>query len=63
MFLEFYEDYARKHGWPELRIDTNDKNIPAQAMYLRHDYRIIGVVPAKVFNGICGINLMLLEKH
>ena len=62
-FLAFYENYARKHGWPELRIDTNDKNKPAQAMYLRHGYRVIGIAPAKVFNGILDINLMLLEKH
>ena len=32
-------------------------------MYLRHGYRIIGVVPAKVFNGIRDIRLVLMEKH
>ena len=62
-FLEFYEDYALEHGWPELRIDTNDMNAPAQAMYLRHGFRKIGIVPARVFNGIQGIHLMLLEKY
>ena len=62
-FLDFYEAWAREHGCPELRIDTNDRNLPAQAMYLRHGYRIIGVVPAKVFNGIRDIRLVLMEKH
>ena len=62
-FLDFYEARAREHGCPELRIDTNDRNLPAQAMYLRHGYRIIGVVPAKVFNGIRDIRLVLMEKH
>lgn len=62
-FLDFYESWAREHGCPELRIDTNDQNLPAQAMYLRHGYRKIAVVPAKVFNGILDIRLVLLEKH
>lgn len=62
-FLEFYESFAAEHGCTELRIDTNDRNLPAQAMYLRHGYQKIGTVPAKVFNGIPDINLVLLEKH
>ena len=62
-FLAFYEQYALEHGWPELRIDTNDRNIPAQAMYRKHGYRMIGIVPAKEFNGIPGVSLVLLEKH
>lgn len=62
-FLAFYEQYALEHGWPELRIDTNDRNIPAQTMYQKHGYRKIGVVPAKVFNGILDVSLVLLEKH
>ena len=62
-FLAFYEQYALEHGWPELRIDTNDRNLPAQAMYRKHGYRKIGIVPAKVFNGILDVNLVLLEKH
>jgi len=62
-FLAFYEQYALEHGWPELRIDTNDKNLPAQAMYRKHGYRKIDVVPARVFNGILDVNLVLLEKN
>ena len=62
-FLDFYEQYAREHGCPELRIDTNDMNLPAQAMYAKHDYEKICVLPAGVFNGITGIHLVLLEKY
>ena len=62
-FLAFYERYALEHGMPELRIDTNDRNLPAQAMYRKHGYRRIAVVPAKVFNGIADVNLVLLEKY
>jgi len=62
-FIGFYESYAKEHGCTELRIDTNDRNFPAQAMYLRHGFQKIGTVPAKVFNGIMDISLVLLEKH
>ena len=62
-FLVFYEQYALEHSWPELRIDTNEMNLPAQAMYRKHGYRTIGIVPAKEFNGIPGVNLVLLEKN
>ena len=34
----------------------------ARAMYKKHGYDEIGIVPT-VFNGIPGINLVLLEKH
>ena len=62
-FLDFYEQYARELGCTELRIDTNDMNLPAQAMYIRHGYEKICVLPAGDFNGITGIRLVLLEKH
>ena len=61
-FLAFYEEYARQSGCPELRIDTNVVNKAARAMYRRHGYEEIDIVPT-VFNGIPGINLVLLEKH
>lgn len=61
-FLEFYERYAAEHGCPELRIDTNAKNVLARAMYKRHGYKEIGVIPTD-FNGIPGIELVLLEKY
>ena len=62
-FLDFYERYALENGWPELRIDTNDRNLPAQAMYLKHGFRKIAVMPTKVFNGILDVNLVLMEKY
>ena len=61
-FLDFYENYAREHGWPELRIDTNERNTAARAMYRKHGYEEIGIVPT-VFNGIPETSLVLLEKH
>ena len=60
-FLKYYEDYAMQHGCPELRIDTNARNAVARAMYKRHGYSEIGIVPT-CFNGIEGVQLVLLEK-
>lgn len=61
-FLAFYEVYAAEHGCPELRIDTNARNVVARAMYHKHGYTEIGVIPTD-FNGIPGIQLVLLEKY
>ena len=61
-FVRFYEQYAAEHGWPELRIDTNAGNQAARKMYRRLGYQEISVVPTD-FNGIPGIDLVLLEKH
>ncbi len=61
-FVAFYEEYARAMGCPELRLDTNERNLAARALYARLGYREIAVVPT-VFNGIPDINLVLLEKH
>ena len=61
-FLDFYEKHAREHSCPELRMDTNERNTAARAMYKKHGYEEIGTVPT-VFNGIPGVNLILLEKH
>ncbi|MDD7363387.1 MAG: GNAT family N-acetyltransferase [Firmicutes bacterium] len=61
-FVAFYEDYAREHGWYELRMDTNEKNKRARAMYKKLSYREVDIVPT-VFNGIRGVNLVLLEKN
>ena len=60
-FLEFYEDYALRHGCPVLRIDTNAKNAAARAMYAKHGYIESGVIPT-VFNGIPGVMLVCMEK-
>lgn len=61
-FVRFYEDYARRNGMPELRIDTNERNGKARAMYRTLGYEEIGMVPT-VFNGIPNVNLVLLEKY
>ena len=61
-FVRFYEDYARRNGMPELRIDTNERNGKARAMYRKLGYEEIGIVPT-VFNGIPNVNLVLLEKY
>ena len=61
-FIRFYEAYAQQHGCPELRIDTNERNLAARAMYGRYGYQEIGIVPT-TFNGIAGVNLVLLEKR
>ena len=60
-FVAFYEQYAREQGCKYLRMDTNVKNARARAMYRKLGYREIGVIPT-VFNGIEGVNLVLLEK-
>lgn len=61
-FAAFYEAWARAHGCTELRIDTNVRNLPARNMYRALGFREIAVVPT-VFNGISGVELVLLEKH
>ena len=60
-FVGFYEGYARQCGCRFLRMDTNVKNARARAMYEKLGYMEIGVIPT-VFNGIAGVNLVLLEK-
>lgn len=61
-FCQFYEVYALKHGCRYLRIDTNEKNIRARALYKSIGYREAGIVPC-VFNGIEGVPLVCLEKY
>ncbi len=60
-FLEFYENYAREHGCHILRIDTNERNSAARAMYAKHGWREAGIVPC-TFNGLPGVQLVCLEK-
>lgn len=60
-FVAYYEDYARAHGCPYLRMDTNVKNTPARQMYAKLGFSERGVVPC-VFNGIEGVWLVCLEK-
>lgn len=60
-FVRFYEELARETGCRSLRLDTNEKNKAARALYRKLGYREIGIVPT-VFNGIDGVQLVLLEK-
>ena len=60
-FVGFYEQYALSNGCHYLRMDTNARNKAARAMYRKLGYREIGIVPT-VFNGIEGVQLVLLEK-
>lgn len=60
-FAEFYEKYAVEQGAPYLRIDTNERNENARRFYKKLGYNEIAIVPC-VFNGIEGVNLVLLEK-
>ena len=60
-FVSYYEDYARAAGCRYLRMDTNERNARARAMYKKLGYSEIGVIPT-VFNGIPGVSLVLLEK-
>lgn len=61
-FVSFYEEEARRRGCRWLRMDTNARNTAARSLYHRLGYREIGIVPT-VFNGIEGVNLVLLEKR
>ena len=60
-FVRFYEDYAMRSGWPELRLDTNARNRSARALYARLGYTEVGSAQT-VFNGIPGVELVMLEK-
>ena len=60
-FVAYYEDLARKQGCTVARIDTNARNAKARRLYARLGYREAAIVPT-VFNGIPGVELVLLEK-
>lgn len=61
-FVAFYEDYAREKGCTCLRMDTNQRNLPARSLYGKLGYREAGIMPCN-FNGISGIGLVCLEKR
>lgn len=61
-FVIFFERWAKEHGMPELRIDTNARNTAARALYRKMNYKEIEIIPT-TFNGISGVNLVLLEKN
>ena len=61
-FVRFWEDFARtEQGCSVLRIDTNARNARARKMYAKLGYIESGVVPT-VFNGLKGIDLVMMEK-
>ena len=60
-FIKFYEDYAKANGCQYLRLDTNARNQAARNFYAKLGYKEIGIVPT-VFNGIPGVDLVLIEK-
>lgn len=60
-FIEFYEEYAVKHGCKALRMDTNALNTKARAMYKKLGFTESGIIPC-TFEGLDGINLVCLEK-
>ena len=60
-FAAFYEELAKERGCKVLRIDTNEKNLRARALYKSIGYREAGVVPC-TFNGIPNVPLVCLEK-
>ena len=61
-FVRYYEDYALRRGWPELRLDTNARNTAARRLYARLGYTEVGSAQT-VFNGIPGVELVMLEKY
>ncbi len=60
-FVRGYEAYAVGHGCPYLRMDTNEKNVRARALYAKLGYQESSIVPC-AFNGIPGVRLVCLEK-
>lgn len=60
-FVDFYENWARERDCMVLRLDTNARNERARRMYAALGYREAAVVPT-TFNGIPGVDLVLLEK-
>lgn len=60
-FVAYYEEYARSHGCPYLRMDTNVKNTAARRMYAKLGFAEVGVIPC-VFNGLEDVRLVCLEK-
>ena len=60
-FVAWYEDYARARGCPYLRMDTNERNKAARALYARLGYAEPDIVDCE-FNGIPGVRLVCLKK-
>ena len=61
-FVDFYEKFAKQENCTALRLDTNERNTGARALYNKLGYREAGIVPC-IFNGIPDVNLVLFEKR
>lgn len=61
-FVRFYEELALKCGCHYLRMDTNENNAAARALYKKLGYNEQDVIPC-IFNGINGVQLVCLEKR
>lgn len=61
-FVKYYEDMGREMNCTDLRMDTNATNRIARRFYETLGFKEVGLVPT-VFNGIPGINLIMLEKE
>lgn len=60
-FIAFYEEMARDLDVPCLRLDTNETNAVARAMYRELGYHTAGIIKCN-FNGIPNVRLVCLEK-
>ncbi len=60
-FVKFYEDFAAKNNCKYLRMDTNEKNLPARTLYKKLGYAEVDIVACD-FCGIPNIGLVCLEK-
>ena len=61
-FIKFYEVYAKENGCDFLRMDTNERNTNARALYKKLGYDEVEMIPC-TFNGIEGFQLVMLEKY
>lgn len=61
-FVAYYKKMAEESNCLALRIDTNERNLPARAMYRALGFTEAGIVSC-VFNGIEGVRLVCLEQH
>ncbi len=60
-FVEFYTQYALENECHYLRMDTQEKNLAARAMYKKMRFTEPAIVDCS-FNGIDGVKLVCLEK-
>ena len=60
-FIRFYESMGKEMKLKDLRLDTNEKNKAARALYKKLGYTEVGIVESD-FNGLGKVNLVFLEK-